>query len=174
MTSSSLKYWLFLFCSILFEVGGTSIMKASQSFASAPARVSGLAAMYVLLGASYICLAKAVVRLPIGVAYAFWEGLGLALITLVSVLALGESFTPARRAALALILVGAILVHHGTESGSAKAGAAKTGPEQARPDALLARTGTSAGTKIPEKAQAKSLLSAKMGAKAEEACGGAS
>lgn len=111
---ASIKYWLFLLCSILFEVSGTSIMKMAQTQDNTLALATGMAAMYLLLALSYVFLARAVVRLPIGVAYAFWEGIGLVLITAVSVLFLGEQLGAAKAGALVLILGGAFLVHHGT------------------------------------------------------------
>lgn len=111
---SSLYYWLFLAGSILFEVAGTSVMKLSQSeLFLTPAM--GMGVMYLLLGLSYYCLAKAVVKLPLGVAYAFWEGFGLLLITLVSAFLLHERLDATRLVAVALVLGGTLLVHHGTE-----------------------------------------------------------
>ena len=115
-TITLLRCWFFLLGSIVFEVAGTSIMKASQS--AWP--LTGMGLMYLLLALSYYCLAKAVMRLPLGVAYAFWEGLGLILITLVSVVWLGEALTPIRVVALAMILAGTLLVQHGTESGEGR------------------------------------------------------
>lgn len=106
-------YWLFLAGSILFEVCGTSIMKASQT----EWPVTGMLLMYALLAASYYCLAKAVVKIPLGVAYAFWEGFGLLLIALVSVLCLDETINGTQGIALGMILAGTLLVNHGTEEG---------------------------------------------------------
>ena len=114
---STSYYWLCLAGSILFEVAGTSVMKISQTPAMGLGPALGMGIMYLLLGLSYFCLAKAVVGLPLGVAYAFWEGFGLLLITLVSVFLLQERLDGPRLAALALVLGGAMLVHHGTESG---------------------------------------------------------
>ncbi len=108
-----LRYWCFLFLSIILEVSGTSLMKISQ--AAWP--WLGMGCMYLLLGWSYFFMAKAVVRLPIGVAYAFWEGFGLLLITLVSILILGEHMDLKRAVALLLVFGGTLLVHHGTEAG---------------------------------------------------------
>lgn len=102
-------YWFFLLCSIVFEVAGTVIMKISQAAWPVP----GMLTMYALLGLSYYFLARAVVRVPVGVAYAVWEGLGLALITLAGVVT-GERMDAPRLAALAAILTGTLLVHHGT------------------------------------------------------------
>ena len=106
-------YWLCLAASILFEVAGTSVMKLSQT--TWP--FLGMGLMYTLLVLSYFCLAKAIIKLPLGVAYAFWEGFGLLLITLVSVLFLHERLDGPRLAALGLVLCGTLLVHHGTQSG---------------------------------------------------------
>lgn len=105
--------WMFLVLSIILEVSGTSIMKGSQE--SWP--VLGMIIMYVLLGCSYFTLSKAVIKLPIGVAYAFWEGVGLCLITLTSVGILGEQLGVIKLTAIAMLLAGTYLVHRGTEDG---------------------------------------------------------
>ncbi|MBZ2173322.1 DMT family transporter [Nitratidesulfovibrio sp. SRB-5] len=112
---SNIIPWLFLSCSIVLEVAGTVIMKASQAAWPVP----GMAAMYLLLGLSYWCLARAVTRVPVGVAYAVWEGAGLALITLAGSL-MGERLTPSRMAALAAIFCGVLMVHHGTRHDAPK------------------------------------------------------
>lgn len=131
-----LRYWFFLLLSILLEVSGTSLMKLSHPLpGSWP--VVGMGLMYLLLGLSYFFMAKAVLRLPLGVAYAFWEGLGLALITLVSVLAMGEIMTLTKLLALAMVLAGTMLVHHGTGHGVAKA----SGGDSESPAATLSSRG---------------------------------
>lgn len=118
MARSTWIYWLFLLGAVVFEVIGTSVMKLSQSGTWWLAPGPGLVVMLVFIALSYYCLALSVQGLPVGVAYAFWEGLGLTLITLVSVLALGEHMSPARLGALAAILIGALLVNHGTGHGT--------------------------------------------------------
>lgn len=133
----SLKYWMFLLGAVVFEVAGTSVMKLSQSGDWLLGPHAGLAAMLALIGLSYYSLSLSVRGLPIGVAYAFWEGLGLTLITLVSVVALGESMNAARLGALAAILAGALLVNHGTGHGTGHGtrqggGTAGTGGKPAR------------------------------------------
>jgi spermidine export protein MdtJ len=107
-------HWLCLSGAVLLEVSATSIMKISQNSSRA---VAGMGAMYVLLGFSYFFLAKALLRIPVGVAFAFWEGIGLVLITLVSFFLVGEHFDQTRIFALGMIFAGVLLIHHGTESG---------------------------------------------------------
>lgn len=117
MNLASMKYWFFLFGAVFFEVIGTSVMKMSQISGWILSANSGLIAMFVLIGLSYYCLSLSVRGLPVGVAFAFWEGLGLILITAVSVLAMGEAMTLPKFVALLAILGGAILIHRGTGHG---------------------------------------------------------
>lgn len=124
-----IQSWVYLLGAIVFEVGGTSIMKFSQSGHWIIGPQAGIAAMLVCIALSYYMLALAVQRLPVGVAFACWEGLGLTLITLVSVLALGEEMNLARFGALVCVLGGVMLIHHGT-SGPEE----KTGPRVAAQD----------------------------------------
>lgn len=118
MARSKGIYWIWLSGAVIFEVIGTSIMKLSQSGAWGLGPGPGLALMLAFIALSYYCLALSVQGVPVGVAYAFWEGLGLTLITLVSALVLGERMSPARLGSLAAILGGALLVHHGTGHGA--------------------------------------------------------
>lgn len=107
-------HWLCLLAAILFEVAGTTVMKLSFGWRFAHAALAGLVLMWIAIGLSYYSLAKATPGLPVGVAFAFWEALGLALITLSSICILGEPFSLQRLAGLLCALGGALLVHHGT------------------------------------------------------------
>ena len=110
---SKTSYWLFLIVAVILEVAGTSIMKASQE--TWP--LIGMLLMYLLLRFSYYCLAKSIVKLPLGVAYAFWEGFGLILITLISAFILAEPLGGERLFALTLVFVGTFLINRGTGHG---------------------------------------------------------
>lgn len=122
-------HWLALLASIIFEVVGTSIMKASQAEGALLSPAAGIAVMLLFIVVSYYLLSRAVLRIPIGVAYAFWEGLGLTFISLISVLYFGERMDLVRAAALAAIMAGVLLVHHGTQHESGH-------PDAGRPDPL--------------------------------------
>lgn len=115
-SKSHIKHWLYLITAILFEVVGTSIMKLSQSGKCFLDPTVGYSLMLICIGFSYYMLAIAATGLPIGVAYAFWEGLGLILITLISIFVIGETITFLRLLSLIAVLSGAILIHHGTSN----------------------------------------------------------
>ena len=120
------RYWLYLLGAVVFEVGGTCVMKMGQngSFFSAE---GGYVLMLLMIGVSYYLLSLSTLVLPVGVAFAFWEGLGLTFITLASVLVLGESLSPGRILALCAVLGGALLVHHGTVATEEEASPCATG-----------------------------------------------
>ena len=123
-------YWFYLFGAVVFEVGGTCVMKYSQN-SPYISPLAGYVAMLALIALSYYLLSLSAQGLAVGVAFAFWEGLGLTLITLASVGFLGEPLTPARAAALVAVLVGALLVHHGTDNVHESKDDAATPPQSA-------------------------------------------
>ncbi|MPS25505.1 MAG: QacE family quaternary ammonium compound efflux SMR transporter [Alcaligenaceae bacterium] len=104
-----MRHWFFLAVAIAAEVAGTSFMKWS----SVHGHLGGLAAMFILLGASYYALSLAVIRVPVGLAYAVWEGVGLVAITLVSLAWFGESLGPMKAAGIAAVLGGILLIKRG-------------------------------------------------------------
>lgn len=115
---AKIKYyhWIFLMFSILGEVTGTSIMKISHDWNFSFGSEIGLVIMWGCLGFSYYCLAKATTVIPIGVAFALWEAVGLILIVAFSLLFLNEILTIQKSLGLICVLLGGFLVHHGTDS----------------------------------------------------------
>lgn len=105
--------WLCLALAVVLASAGISLMKASQSVWP----VAGLLAMYVLAILSYYFRAKAVIKIPVGVAYAVFEAAGLALVALVGVFALNEPLSATRVTAMGMLLLGAWLLHRGTDAG---------------------------------------------------------
>ncbi len=106
--------WLFLALSIIGEVSGTSIMKLSHSWSFRFGSELGLIIMWACLGFSYFCLAKATLKIPVGVAFALWDAFGLILIVLFSTIFLAESINLQKALGLLCVLIGGALVHHGT------------------------------------------------------------
>jgi spermidine export protein MdtJ len=60
-------------------------------------------------------LAFAVKKIALGVAYALWEGIGILLITLFSVLLFDEALSLVKMAGLATLVVGIVLIKSGTQ-----------------------------------------------------------
>jgi small multidrug resistance pump len=62
-------------------------------------------------GVAIWLLAIVVQRLPVSVTYAVWSGLGTAVIAVIGVVYLGESWNPVKITALALIVVGVVVLN---------------------------------------------------------------
>jgi len=106
----SMLYWLLLLLAIVSEIIGTLAMK----WASASGENTGYIFMLSMITLSYIFLTFAVKRIALGVAYAIWEGIGIALITLFSIFLFGESLSPMKAAGLLTLIAGIILIKLGT------------------------------------------------------------
>lgn len=127
-------------------------MKLTQGWDFPHAQVLGLVVMWLAIAMSYYFLSKAVTGIPVGVTFAFWEGLGLTCITLGSVLFLNEALTLRRALGLVCVLSGALLVNHGTGHGAPKPSRedSSTGSDKAetckqRAEALTLNNGLAAG-----------------------------
>ncbi|CNE43469.1 multidrug/spermidine efflux SMR transporter subunit MdtJ [Yersinia nurmii] len=103
-------YWIFLGLAIVAEIIGTLSMK----YASVSGELTGHLVMYVMITGSYILLAMAIKKVALGVAYALWEGIGILIITLFSVLWFGETLSPLKIAGLVTLVGGIMLVKSGT------------------------------------------------------------
>lgn len=101
---------LILIGAIVTEVAGIS------SMAMIPEQGAGwmnYIPMWLLIGFSYWLLAKAAKTISIGIAFALWEGLGITLITIVSVMFLGCDVTVQELIGLVLAIVGIVMVTMG-------------------------------------------------------------
>lgn len=99
--------WLLLIAAITVEVGSTASLSRTNGF-----RDPGWTAV-VLAGyaASIWLLALVVKQIPVSVAYAVWSGLGTAGIVVIGLLFLGERIDPLRATALAMIIVGVVVLN---------------------------------------------------------------
>ncbi|AKJ42367.1 Spermidine export protein MdtJ [Pragia fontium] len=104
-------YWLFLLMAIVTEVIGTLSMK----YASETGSIYGHIIMYFMITLSYILLSVSIKRVALGVAYALWEGIGVLLITISSVMIFGEDISLAKASGLAILLLGIVLIKSGMQ-----------------------------------------------------------
>lgn len=100
-------YWFLLFLGIAFEVAGTTSMRALAK--NSPAW--SLAAATTGICLSYFLVSRAMEKIPVGVAYAVWSGVGLAGISLLSWLLFSESMPFLKIAGLGLIIWGMVVIN---------------------------------------------------------------
>ena len=98
-------YWILLALAIVAEITGTLSMK----WASVSGGHTGFILMLVMIALSYIFLAFAVKKIALGVAYALWEGIGILLITIFSVLLFDETLSTIKIAGLVTLVAGIAL-----------------------------------------------------------------
>ena len=96
-----------LVVAVAIEVASTAALPRTDGFHDpfwAAVVVAGYAAAIWLL-------AIIVQRLPVSVTYAVWSGLGTAAIAVIGVLFLGESLNPVKVTAIALIVIGVVVLN---------------------------------------------------------------
>ncbi len=102
-------HWLALAGAVAIEVVATTAMKH--------AALSGAVLIHALtfggIAASYLLLGLAVQGIPLALAYAVWEAVGLVLVAAAGVVLFGEHLSPARLACFAGVLAGALLLERG-------------------------------------------------------------
>ena len=98
---------IFLTAAILLEIVATLSLRASDGF-SKPVPTLAAVAGYVL---AFALLAQALKTIEVGVAYAVWSGVGTAAITIIGILALGESAAALKLLGTAMIVVGVVVLN---------------------------------------------------------------
>ncbi|WP_018687864.1 quaternary ammonium compound efflux SMR transporter SugE [Ahrensia kielensis] len=98
--------WIYLVLAGLFEIVWAFFMKKSEGFTLlVPSTIT-----IITMVASFALLSIAMRSLPLGTAYTVWTGIGAVGAFIVGIVLLGESVTPMRLTAGALILAGIILM----------------------------------------------------------------
>lgn len=98
---------LALALAIVSEVIGTTALESSRGFTVlGPSLV-----VTVSYSAAFYLLSLALQEIPMGVAYAIWAGVGVALITLIGWFWLGQRLNPMGLVGLACIVVGVVVLN---------------------------------------------------------------
>lgn len=99
--------WLYLALAIVAEVTATSFLKATAGF------TRPLPSLVVIAGyaAAFYFLAQTLRVIPVGVAYAIWAGLGVALIAVIGFVFLGQRLDAPALAGIALIIAGVVMLN---------------------------------------------------------------
>lgn len=122
----TISAWWLLGGAIFFEVISTSFLNASQGMTRWG---YGVAAM-VGYGICFWLLAFAMTRIPVGVAYAVWSGIGIVAIATIGWLVFRESLSAMQIGFIAMILISAIGLNLTTPRGEAQRVGTGSGPVQ--------------------------------------------
>jgi small multidrug resistance pump len=125
--------FVLLMAAIGIEVGATTALPRTRGF-------HDLTWSAVVLGAyalSIWLLAVVVKQMSVSVAYAVWSGLGTAAIAAVGVVAFGERIDLVKLSALALIIVGVIVLNLHTPSDSHHTASTSAGVEGSAPEVAV-------------------------------------
>ena len=102
-----MQHWLILGIAIISEVIATSALKASDGFT----RLLPSVIVVVGYGIAFYCLALVLRTLPVGIVYAIWSGVGVALIALVGWLLYGQTLDLPAIVGIGLIVAGVAVLN---------------------------------------------------------------
>ncbi|MDN5872239.1 MAG: SMR family transporter [Nitrococcus sp.] len=99
--------WLFLAVAIVAEVAATSALKAAEGFTRLGPSLIVIAGYAV----SFYFLSLTLRSIPVAIVYAIWSGTGIALITLVGWIVLGQRLDIPALTGIGLIIAGVIVLN---------------------------------------------------------------
>ena len=101
-----LLYWLMLAVAIISEVAATSLLKSTEGFT----RLWPSVIVISLYELSFILLTITVRKIAVSVVYATWGGIGVALVTVVGWVWLGQALDTAALLGICLIVAGVVVM----------------------------------------------------------------
>ncbi len=102
-----MKHYILLFIAILFEVIGTSALKASNQFTKP---IPSLITLTTYFCAFYF-LSLTLKSLPVGIAYAIWSGVGIVLISLAGYFLFQQKLDLPAILGMTLIVAGVLVIN---------------------------------------------------------------
>ncbi|WP_157471815.1 DMT family transporter [Gilvimarinus agarilyticus] len=99
--------WVLLVTAIVCEVIATSALKSAEGFS----RLWPSVIVVLGYGVAFYCLSEVVKTLPLGVTYAIWSGVGVALIAVVGWLVFDQKLDAAALLGLGLIVTGVVIIN---------------------------------------------------------------
>lgn len=99
--------YLFLAISIVSELVGTSMLKASEGFSKLYPSLFTVAAFVC----SFFFISLAMKSIPLNVTYAIWSGVGTVATVLISVLVWKEKITIGSLVGIGLIVIGVVVLN---------------------------------------------------------------
>jgi small multidrug resistance pump len=102
-----MQQWIFLSIAIVSEVAATSALKACEGFS----RLWPSVVVLVGYGTALFFLSLTLKTIPVGVVYAIWSGVGIALIALVAWVFFDQSLDVPAIVGLLLIVAGVVVLN---------------------------------------------------------------
>ena len=101
-----MQQWIFLAVAIVSEVIATSALKSSESFSRL------WPSLLVVVGyiSAFYFMSLTLKTMPVGVVYAIWSGVGIALIALIAWVFFGQALDTPAIIGLLLIVVGVVVL----------------------------------------------------------------
>lgn len=99
--------WLMLVVAIAAEVIATSTLKSTEGFT----RLWPSVVVVVCYEVAFILLALTLKKIPVGIVYAVWSGVGVALVTLIAWLFLDQTLDAAGIVGVSLIVGGVVVIN---------------------------------------------------------------
>ena len=101
------KHYIFLFLAVLSETIGTTALQASNQF------TRFWPSVFVVVGyaLSFYLMGLTLKFMPVGIVYAIWSGLGIAMIAAIGFVAFGQRLDLPAILGLGMILTGILIIH---------------------------------------------------------------
>ncbi|SHJ16409.1 DMT family transporter [Wenxinia saemankumensis] len=96
-----------LILAVIAETIGTTALQASQQFT----RLVPSIVVVIAYAAAFTLLSVSLRTMPVGVVYAIWSGLGIALIAVIGFVVFGQRLDLPAMIGLAMILGGILVIH---------------------------------------------------------------
>jgi len=102
-----MQQWVFLSAAIVSEVIGTSALKSAEGFT----RLWPSLIVVISYSTAFFFLSLTLKTIPVGIAYAIWSGVGIALISLIAWVVFGQKLDAAAIIGILLIVAGVIVLN---------------------------------------------------------------
>ncbi len=99
--------WVYLVVAVCGEVLGTTALKSSEGFS----RLAPSLIVLVGYGIAFYYLSLTLDKIPVGISYALWSGIGIVLISIIAWLFLGQRLDVPAMIGIGFIIVGVAVIN---------------------------------------------------------------
>lgn len=99
--------WVYLVVAVCGEVLGTTALKSSKGFS----RLAPSLIVVIGYGIAFYFLSLTLDKIPVGISYALWSGIGIVLISIIGWLFLGQRLDVPAMIGIGFIIVGVAVIN---------------------------------------------------------------